>query len=62
MVQQQQDASVEWQSRISLVGGTVVADNRGGTGLSRSERLSNLLRQRRPLDRVEAVRAEEHQE
>ena len=60
LVQQQQDASIEWQSRLSQVTGTVVTDNSGGTGLSRSERQSDLLRQRRLLDRVETVRAEEH--
>ena len=60
LVQQQQDASVGRQSRLSQVRGTVVTNNRVGIVLSRSERLTNLLRQRGLLDRVEGVSAEEH--
>ena len=62
VVQQQQDASGEWQSRLSQVRGTVVTINRVGIVLSRSERLRDLLRQRGLLDRVERVSADEHDE
>ena len=62
VVQQQQNFSVEWQSRLNEVRGTVVTDNRRGKGLSRTERIRDPLRQRGLLDRVEIVRAEEHQE
>ena len=60
VVQQQQDFSIEWQSRLSQVRVRVFTDNRGGSGLSRSERLKDLLRHRILLDRVERGRAEEH--
>ena len=39
MVQQQQDANVEWQSKISQLRGTVGTDNKGGTRIRRNERL-----------------------
>ena len=60
--QQQQNFSVELQSRLIWVRDIVVTDNSGGTAISRSERLMDLLRQRRPLSRVERVRVEEHHE
>ena len=59
VVQQQPDLSLEWQSRLSQVIATVVTDRSGGTGLSRSETLRDLLTRRRLLDRVEGDRAEE---
>ena len=65
VVQQQQDARVERQSRLNMYRGAVVTD-RVGIGLSRSERLGDLLRktvrQSRLLDRAERVRVEEHNE
>ena len=57
-----QDFSVEWQSRLSQVRGTVVTNNSQGTVHSRSERLGDLLRQRSLIDRVDIVGAKQHHE
>ena len=41
--QQQQNASVEWQGRLSLVRGTVVTDRSGDIVFSRKEKLRDFL-------------------
>ena len=43
VIQQQQNASVEWQVRLSPVRGTVVTDRSGDIVFSRSEKLRDLL-------------------
>ena len=60
--QQKQKFSVEWQSSLSQIRGTVVTDGSGGIGFSGSEWLRVFLRQRGLLEEVERVRAEEHED
>ena len=62
VVQQKQKFSVEWQSSLSQIRGTVVTDRSGGIEFSGSEWLRVFLRQRGLLEEVERVRAEEHED